>query len=136
MKKTEGHPFGWPSFFQVAGKMMRLSARRWWLMVPVSRNRENYSFLEPSPSFLPFEQLSADLPEQQEALFSPASADFEEQHAACDLLQEAFPSLLDDLASFEQVDFEVASDFFSVAEEPPKATFFVEEPASFLDWAT
>jgi hypothetical protein len=82
---------------------------------------------------LPFEQLSADLPEQQEALFfSPASAVFEEQHAACDLPQEAFPSLLVDLASFEQEDLDVVLEAFSVAEEPPNATFFVEEPASFF----
>jgi hypothetical protein len=135
MKKTEGHPFGWPSFFQVAGKMMRLSARRWWLMVLVSQNRENYSFLEPSPSFLPFEQLSADLPEQQEALFSPASAVFEEQHAACDLLQEAFSSLLIDLASFEQDDFFAILDASS-EDTPPKTMSFVEELASFLDWDT
>ena len=132
MKKTEGHPFGWPSFIQVAGKMMRLSARRWWLMVPVSRNRENYSFLEPSPSFLPFEQLSADLPEQQEALFSPASADFEEQHAACDLPQEALPSLLPDLASFEQEDvFAILED--SSEDTPPNTMSFDEEPAFFFD---
>ena len=92
-----------------------------------------------SPLSLPLAQLVADLPEQQEALFPlPASAVFEEPQAASDLpeQQEDFPLLAVFLESPVQEDFAV---FVAVLEAvwpfvafPPKATFLVDELASFF----
>jgi hypothetical protein len=84
------------------------------------------------------EQLSADLPEQQEDFLSPSLLSFEEQLAA-DLpaQQEDLPSLAPDFASFEHDDFEELQDAaFSVEVVPPNATSFVEPSAAVFVSAT
>ena len=100
--------------------------------------KKGQSFLVASPSVLPLEQLSADLPEQQEDFLSPALPSLEEQLAAdFPAQQEAFPSLAPDFASFEQVDFEeLHAAAFSVEVVPPNATFFVDPSAAVLVSAT
>lgn len=81
------------------------------------------------------EQLSADLPEQQEDFPSllSAVADFEEQHAAVDLPQASFPPLS---AVLEQeaapsLPFLVVL-LFAETVLPPRATLLAEDPPSLV----
>ena len=87
---------------------------------------------------MPLEQLSADLPEQQEDFLSPALPSFEEQlEADFPAQQEDLPSFEPDFASFEQEDFEALHEAaFSVEVDPPNATFFVDPSAAVLVSAT
>lgn len=95
------------------------------------------SFLGASPSVLPLEQLSADLPEQQEDFLSPALPSLEQLAADFSAQQEALPSLAPDFASFEQEDLEELHEAaFSVEVVPPNATFFVDPSAAVLVSAT
>ena len=85
------------------------------LILSSNRQRSVQSFLGASPLSLPLAQVEADLPEQQE---------------------EAFPLLAVFLESLEQDDFSVFETVWPLVAVPPKATFFVDELASFLESAT
>ena len=83
------------------------------------------------------EQLSADLPEQQEDFLSPSLPSLEQLEADLPAQQEDLLSLAPDFASFEQDDFEELHDAaFSVEVVPPNATFFVDPSAAVLVSAT
>ena len=83
------------------------------------------------------EQLSADLPEQQEDFLSPFLPSLEQLEADLLAQQEDLPSLAPDFESLEQDDFEALLDAaFSVEVVPPNATFFVVPSAAVLVSAT
>ena len=83
---------------------------------------------------MPLEQLSADLPEQQEDFLSPPLPSLEQLEADLPAQQEDLPSFASDFASLEQV---LASAFvFAEVAEPPSATFLVVASAPDLVEAT
>ena len=100
---------------------------------------QGQSFFGASPSFLPLEQPSADLPAQQDDFLSPSFPSFEQVAADLPEQQEDLPSLAPDLASLEHDDLEElqAAPFSEVAAfPPPNATFLVEASAADLVSAT
>jgi len=86
---------------------------------------------------LPLEQLSADLPEQQEDFLSPSFASLEQLEADFPAQQDDLPSLAPDFASLEQDDVEELDEAaFSEEVVPPNATFLVDPSAAVLVLAT